>query len=76
MSELTQDPRFAATPDPPYYAVIFVSLKHAGDDGYAEMAQRMLDLALTQPGCLGADSARDAAGFGLTVAYFTTLADI
>jgi heme-degrading monooxygenase HmoA len=30
----------------------------------------MFDLAMQQPGCLGAESARDADGFGITVAYF------
>jgi heme-degrading monooxygenase HmoA len=63
-------------PEPPYYAVIFTSLRRDGDDGYGEMARRMFDLALAQPGCLGAERARDAAGFGLTVAYFASEADI
>ncbi len=64
---------FVKTPAPPYYAVIFTSLRRKGDDdGYAEMAQSMADLALRQPECLGAESARDADGFGLTVSYFTS----
>ncbi|MDI9848073.1 antibiotic biosynthesis monooxygenase [Rhodoblastus sp. 17X3] len=70
---------FAKTPAPPYYAVIFASLRRQrdeGDDGYADMAERMAALALRQPGCLGAESARNADGFGLTVSYFATEADI
>ena len=62
---------FAATPEPPYYAVIFTARRTAGDDGYAAMAQAMVDLALKQPGCLGAESVRDAEGLGITVSYFT-----
>lgn len=69
MSEISE--RFAATPEPPYYAVIFTSLRRGCDDGYAEMARRMFDLAMAQPGCLGAESVRDATGFGLTIAYFS-----
>ena len=34
------------------------------------MAARMMELALAQPGCLGAETTRDADGFGITVAYF------
>ncbi|RTL63292.1 MAG: antibiotic biosynthesis monooxygenase [Hyphomicrobiales bacterium] len=63
--------RFAKTPEPPYYAVIFTSQRTAGDDGYGAMAEAMHKLALEQPGCLGAESTRDASGLGITVAYFT-----
>ena len=62
---------FAKTPEPPYYAVIFTSKRTEGDHGYEAMAQAMFDLALQQPGCLGAETARDADGVGITVAYFT-----
>lgn len=62
---------FAATPQPPYYAVIFTSQRTQGDKGYDQMAKAMAELALTQPGCLGAEFARSANGFGITVAYFT-----
>ena len=62
--------RFAATPKPPYYAVIFTAQRTEGDHGYSAMAKRMMELALAQPGCLGAESTRDADGLGITVAYF------
>ena len=62
---------FARTPEPPYYAVIFTSLRTEGDNGYEAMAGLMFELALEQPGCIGVETARDPAGFGITVAYFT-----
>ena len=61
---------FARTPEPPYYAVIFTSQRTEGDQGYEAMAQAMFELALQQPGCLGAESARGIDGVGITVAYF------
>ena len=67
---------FAQTPEPPYYAVIFASRRTQGDAGYARMADRMLELALAQPGCLGAESARDPEGFGLTVSYWADEASL
>jgi heme-degrading monooxygenase HmoA len=40
------------------------------------MAQAMFDLAAKQPGCLGAEHARNPAGLGITIAYFTDEAAI
>jgi heme-degrading monooxygenase HmoA len=73
---MTISNRFARLPEPPYYAVIFSSQRTAGDNGYEAMADRMFELAMSQPGCLGAESTRDAEGFGITVAYFDTLENI
>jgi heme-degrading monooxygenase HmoA len=68
---------FATTPPPPYYAVIFASQRNErGDDGYEAMARAMFELAAKQPGYLGAEHARGADGFGITVAYFTDEAAI
>jgi heme-degrading monooxygenase HmoA len=67
---------FATTPEPPYYAVIFTSKRTEGDHGYEAMAQAMFELALAQPGCLGAETARGENGVGITVAYFTDEASI
>ena len=64
----------ATTPKPPYYAVIFTSLRTEGDQGYAEMADRMVALAQTQPGFLGLESAREE--LGITVSYWQDLASI
>jgi heme-degrading monooxygenase HmoA len=61
---------FAQTHTPPYYAVIFTSQRTAGDQGYGDMADRMVELAYTQPGFLGVESARGAGGFGITVSYW------
>ena len=69
-------PGFAPTPQPPYYAAIFTSQRTAGDQGYGAMADRMLELAGQQPGYLGAESVRDAHGFGITVAYWSSEAAI
>ena len=63
-------PKFAKTPEPPYYAVIFSSMRR--DDGYTQMAERMVELASRQPGFLGVESVRGIAGFGITVSYWTS----
>lgn len=60
----------ASLPAPPYYAVVFTSVRTAGDNGYGKRAEQMLKLAADQPGFLGADSARGADGRGITVSYW------
>lgn len=65
--------RYANTPEPPYYAVIFASQRTAHEHGYAEMADLLDRLAQSQPGFLGAEFARDASGFGITVSYWQDL---
>lgn len=66
MSEL------ARTPEPPYYAVIFTSIRTEGDAaGYEETARHMLELAAKQPGFLGVESARQE--IGITVSYWSSL---
>lgn len=67
---------FASLPAPPYYAVIFSSQRKEGDQGYEGMGQRMVELASQQAGFLGAQSARSADGFGITVSYWTDEASI
>ena len=62
---------FANTPPPPYYAVIFTSERTPGDNGYAETAARMVELAAAQPGLLGVESARQE--IGITVSYWQNL---
>ena len=62
------DPTIAATPPPPYVAVIFTSVRTDGDDGYAAMAATMERLAREQPGYLGIEAARE--GVGITVSYW------
>ena len=62
----------AKTPKPPYYVVIFTSLRTEGDRGYGRMAERMEELAAEQPGFLGVESARTADGLGITVSYWSS----
>jgi len=64
----------ASTPKPPYYAVIFTSIRTEGDNGYSETAERMLELAKQQLGFLGVESARN--DIGITVSYWKDLAAI
>ena len=65
------------TPQPPYYSVIFVNQRSDNDEqGYQQMAARMMELAAVQEGFLGADSVRDAHGFGITVSYWRDEASI
>ena len=61
----------AQTPEPPYYAVIFTSLRTDIEDGYSDMSARMLELAKKQPGFLGVESAREQVG--ITVSYWVDL---
>ena len=55
---------------PPCYAVIFTSQRTDADRGYAQTADRMVELAQEQPGFLGVESVRGADGFGITVSYW------
>ncbi|OPA78604.1 antibiotic biosynthesis monooxygenase [Paenibacillus selenitireducens] len=63
----------AKTPQPPYYAVIFVSERTEGDNGYGKMADKMEELATKQEGFLGVESARGDDGLGITVSYWESL---
>jgi heme-degrading monooxygenase HmoA len=64
--------------DPPFWAVIFTSLRRDGDaEAYAAAASDMTRLARRQPGFLGVETARDpATGLGITVSYWTDEAAI
>ena len=67
----------ASTPDPPYVAVIFTSVRTSPgaegcDDGYAAAAAAMEALVASQDGFLGLESARN--DIGITVSYWATLA--
>jgi heme-degrading monooxygenase HmoA len=64
----------AETPRTPYYAVIFTSLRTEGDDGYAAMSRKMVELASEQPGFLGLETAR--AEVGITVSYWSDLESV
>jgi heme-degrading monooxygenase HmoA len=64
----------ASTPKAPYYAVIFTSHRTDGDNGYGDMANRMVELASKQAGFLGVESARESVG--ITVSYWKDLGSI
>lgn len=73
MSEHSE-PQIAVTPEPPYTAVIFTSIRTGDDDdGYAETAAEMERLAALQPGYLGIEAARE--DLGITVSYWARTAD-
>jgi len=61
----------AKTPVPPYYAVIFSSVRTDGDNNYGDTAKRMLELASKQPGFLGFETARQE--IGISVSYWSSL---
>ena len=59
----------------PYYAVIFTSTRTPLDEpGYKAMADKMMELARSQPGFLGVEHARET--LGITVSYWESLASI
>ena len=64
----------ASTPETPYYAVIFTSIKTTHSSDYSEMADLMVTLAQQQDGFLGIESARNE--LGITVSYWRDLESI
>jgi heme-degrading monooxygenase HmoA len=54
--------------------VIFTSIRTEGDNGYAEMSQKMEELAKEQEGFLGIESAREE--IGITISYWKDLESI
>jgi heme-degrading monooxygenase HmoA len=64
----------AVTPTPPYWAVIFTSVRTDVEEGYGRTADRMVELASRQPGFLGVEAARE--GLGITVSYWADLESI
>ena len=64
--------QFAKTPKPPYYAVIFTSVKNTeGLASYQKISERMVELVREQEGFLGFDSAQSE--IGITVSYWKDL---
>ena len=56
----------ANTPEPPYYAVIFTTIKSGDLTGYDEMNARMFELAQQQEGYLGIESGRGELSVSVT----------
>lgn len=61
------------TPQPPYYAVIFTSIRTEGDNGYNQMGDEIAELVANQPGFLGLESVRGEDHYGITVSYWESL---
>ncbi len=61
----------AKTPNPPYYAVIFTTLRTDIDEGYEDTALKMEELAKQQEGYLGIESA--SSDVGITVSYWKSV---
>ena len=68
--------RFAKTPQPSYYAVIFTNQLSEDQAGYEATGDKMFALASSHPGCYGAESTRDNSGLGITVSYWKDEASI
>jgi len=59
---------FAGTPEPPYYAVIFTTMRvNDPKDGYAEMSERLEKMVCDQPNYIGTESVRVNDGFSYAV---------
>ena len=62
----------ANTPKPPYYAVLFSTIRTGIDDEeYHKTVKRMEQLAKIQPGYLGMESAQSE--MGVTISYWRNL---
>lgn len=64
----------ADTPEPPYYAVIFTSIRTEANNGYSDMADLMMELVGNQEGFLGVESAQNE--LGITVSYWKDIDSI
>ena len=62
------------TPLPPYYAVIFSSVRTTENEGYAEMNALINKLILLQDGFLGMENAN--AEIGISISYWKDLESI
>jgi heme-degrading monooxygenase HmoA len=56
------------TPQPPYYAVIFTSIRTEVHEGYAEMNTLLEKIAAGVDGFIGQDSARNE--LGISISYW------
>jgi heme-degrading monooxygenase HmoA len=56
--------------EPPYYAVVFTTVRTQEQAGYPETNDRMEELVRDIPGYLGMDHAQTPGGLGITVGYF------
>lgn len=61
----------ADTPQPPYYVVIFSSIRENDDEEYQVMAEKMDALAKIQSGFLGFETVRGE--IGLSISYWESI---
>lgn len=64
------------TPNIPYYAVIFTSIRTLGDNGYSKVGEEIINIVSKQKGFIGAESVRGENGFGITISYWDSLESI
>ncbi len=64
------------TPEPPYYTVIFTSIRTEVEEGYTELNDSLWEDVQKLDGFIGAESLRNEAGFGVTVLYFKDMETI
>jgi heme-degrading monooxygenase HmoA len=64
------------TPKPPYYSVIFTSVRSEVQEGYNELNAELWEDAQKLDGFIGAESLRNVDGFGVTVLYFKNIETI
>ena len=62
----------AITPKPPLLRCYFYIFACRDADGYGEMADNMVELAATQPGFLGIESAREDLGLRSLIGQMLT----
>lgn len=56
--------------EPPYYAVVFTTVRSQDQSGYSETNARMEELVTDVPGFMGMDHAQTPGGLSITVGYF------
>jgi heme-degrading monooxygenase HmoA len=61
----------AKIPEPPYYTVIFSSIKNGESNTYDNMSKKMVELVDNQPGFLGFESAQEE--IGITISYWESI---
>ena len=66
--------KLAITPKPPYYTVIFSSIRSVESKDYDSMSKKMIELVEKQPGFLGFECAKET--IGITVSYWENLDSI
>ena len=64
------------TPKPPYYTVVFTSIRTEIEEGYTEMNDSLWEDAQKLTGFIGAESLRGEDRFGVTVLYFEDMETI